>query len=123
MSEHHLNVPEEELGALPPDAFGPTPDPQYAMAVVLEQSGFGGANAAPVVARVFDKIVKNQVPAALTIPEYVQCSALIRAQDDAASTSTTSSTTSTTAPRSNGAATTTSTTTAPPPVVDGKPCS
>jgi penicillin-binding protein 2 len=34
-------------------AFGPTSSPQYAVAVVMEQSGFGASAAAPVARRIF----------------------------------------------------------------------
>ena len=35
-------------------AFGPLPAPQYAISVVLEESGFGGTAAAPVARALFD---------------------------------------------------------------------
>ena len=35
-------------------AFGPVPAPRYAVAVVLEESGFGGVAAAPVARKLFD---------------------------------------------------------------------
>jgi penicillin-binding protein 2 len=35
-------------------AFGPTTDPQYAVTIVLEESGFGGTAAAPVARALFD---------------------------------------------------------------------
>nr|MDQ6910498.1 penicillin-binding protein 2 [Actinomycetota bacterium] len=35
-------------------AFGPTQAPEYAVSVVMEQSGFGAAAAAPVARRIFD---------------------------------------------------------------------
>jgi penicillin-binding protein 2 len=35
-------------------AFGPVQAPQYAMSVLLEESGYGGAVAAPVARRLFD---------------------------------------------------------------------
>jgi cell division protein FtsI/penicillin-binding protein 2 len=54
--------------------------PQYAMAVVLEQSGFGGANAAPVVAKVFDAIVEQRLTDPLTVDDYLRCVALSQAQ-------------------------------------------
>jgi len=38
-------------------AFGPTEDPRYAITVVLEESGFGAAAAAPVARRLFDHIL------------------------------------------------------------------
>ena len=45
-------------------AFGPTEDPQYSMAVIMEESGFGGRAAAPVVRNVLESIAVGSVPAA-----------------------------------------------------------
>lgn len=42
--------------------FGPWPEPRYAFAVVLEESGFGGVAAAPVVRRFFDWVVADADP-------------------------------------------------------------
>jgi penicillin-binding protein 2 len=42
-------------------AFGPAYAPQYSVAVVMEESGFGGANAAPVARRLFD-VLSGTVP-------------------------------------------------------------
>jgi penicillin-binding protein 2 len=36
--------------------FGPVPNPQYAVAVVLEQGGFGATTAAPVARRIFGQL-------------------------------------------------------------------
>ncbi len=35
-------------------AFGPVPDPRYEVAVIMEESGFGGTAAAPVARKLFD---------------------------------------------------------------------
>jgi penicillin-binding protein 2 len=37
-------------------AFGPAPAPKYAMAVFLEESGFGGTASAPVARALFDAL-------------------------------------------------------------------
>ena len=37
-------------------AFAPADNPQYAIAVVMEESGFGGTSAVPVARRVFDQL-------------------------------------------------------------------
>ncbi len=37
-------------------SFGPVPHPQYVVAVVMEESGFGGESAAPVARRIWDGI-------------------------------------------------------------------
>ena len=44
--------------------FGPRPEPRYLVAVVLEEAGFGGEAAAPVVRRVLEAIALNLVPEA-----------------------------------------------------------
>jgi cell division protein FtsI/penicillin-binding protein 2 len=38
-------------------AFGPVNDPRYAVTVVMEESGFGAAAAAPVARRIFDQVL------------------------------------------------------------------
>lgn len=40
-------------------------EPEYTIAVILEESGFGSKHAAPMVARLFDGISTDQVPRAL----------------------------------------------------------
>ena len=75
-------------------AFGPMPDPSkpntvnavpaYEMVVVLEQSGFGGANAAPVVADTLNKVFNNQVPKAYSDRVLAACAARTAAQIAAA---------------------------------------
>jgi penicillin-binding protein 2 len=42
-------------------AFGPLHDPQYAISVVMEEAGFGGAHAAPVARRILD-VLSGNVP-------------------------------------------------------------
>jgi penicillin-binding protein 2 len=44
-------------------AFGPAPAPQYAISVLLEESGYGGSVAAPVARRLFD-VLSGTVPLA-----------------------------------------------------------
>jgi penicillin-binding protein 2 len=75
-------------------AYGPSPDPakpntagvspRYAMSVVLEQSGFGGANAAPVVAKVFAKLFTNTVEKAYSERVLSACAVRTQAQIAAA---------------------------------------
>ena len=43
-------------------AFGPVYDPQYQVAVIMEESGFGGTAAAPVARKLFD-VFAGAVPA------------------------------------------------------------
>ncbi|MFM2274841.1 MAG: hypothetical protein RL211_713 [Pseudomonadota bacterium] len=43
-------------------AFAPADDPKIALAVIVENSGFGGSNAAPIARRVFDYWLLNQYP-------------------------------------------------------------
>ena len=47
-------------------AYGPADNPQYAMAVVLEEAGFGGRAAAPVVRQVLEAIATEAVPVAVS---------------------------------------------------------
>lgn len=42
--------------------FGPWPEPRYAFAVVIEQAGFGGEAAAPVIRRFLDAVVVGPPP-------------------------------------------------------------
>ena len=42
-------------------AFGPLPDPQYVVCVVIDQGGFGADAAAPVVRNIFDYLVAHPV--------------------------------------------------------------
>ena len=43
-------------------AFAPAEDPQIALAVVVENAGFGAAHAAPIARRVFDYLLLGQYP-------------------------------------------------------------
>ena len=43
-------------------AFAPAEDPKIALAVIVENSGFGAAHAAPIARRVFDYWLLNQYP-------------------------------------------------------------
>jgi penicillin-binding protein 2 len=71
-------------------AYGPAPDPskpntagavpRYAMSIVLEQSGFGGANAAPVVAKVFTKLFTNTVEKTYSERVLSACAARTQAE-------------------------------------------
>ena len=44
-------------------------EPEYVIAVVLEESGFGSRQAAPMVARLFDAIANDEIAPALTQSE------------------------------------------------------
>ena len=46
--------------------FGPLPQPRYVVAVLLEEAGFGGEAAAPVVRRVLEAVALDRVPEAST---------------------------------------------------------
>lgn len=53
-------------------AFAPVDDPRYTIVTVLEEAGFGGERAAPVVERVLRAIATDSVPAAVPIePDYI----------------------------------------------------
>lgn len=43
-------------------AFAPAEDPQVALAVIVENAGFGAASAAPIARRVFDYLLLGQYP-------------------------------------------------------------
>ncbi|NJM43028.1 MAG: penicillin-binding protein 2 [Brachymonas sp.] len=43
-------------------AFAPADNPQIALAVIVENSGFGAAHAAPIARRVFDYVLMGQYP-------------------------------------------------------------
>ena len=47
-------------------AMTPAQDPDYVMVAILEEAGFGSAVAAPMSARVLQKVVEDKVPEALT---------------------------------------------------------
>lgn len=71
-------------------AFGPAPDPskpatagvapRYAVVVVLEQSGFGGKNAAPVAATLLQKVFTDRVPKAYSDRVLAACAARTQQQ-------------------------------------------
>jgi len=44
-------------------AFAPADDPKVALAMVVENAGFGAQNAAPIARRVFDFVLTGQYPA------------------------------------------------------------
>lgn len=52
-----------------PNYPGAIKEPEYTIAVILEEAGFGSKHAAPMVARLFDAIATDSVPRALTQDE------------------------------------------------------
>ena len=42
--------------------WGPNPEPEYVAVVILEEAGFGGQVAAPVVRKYFERIANGTVP-------------------------------------------------------------
>ena len=52
--------------------WGPNPDPEYVAVVILEEAGFGGQVAAPVIRNYFEMIARNSVPAYLSQAEKDQ---------------------------------------------------
>jgi penicillin-binding protein 2 len=56
-------------------AFGPEPESEYVVAIVLEEAGFGGEAAAPVVRRVLEPIATNTVAERLTDEELEELAA------------------------------------------------
>jgi penicillin-binding protein 2 len=58
-------------------AFGPVAEPKFAMSVFLEEAGFGSRSAAPLVARVMEKLVTETVEEAPTAAvSYARSAAL-----------------------------------------------
>ncbi|HJM99902.1 MAG TPA: penicillin-binding transpeptidase domain-containing protein, partial [Acidimicrobiales bacterium] len=58
-------------------AFGPVDEPKFAMSVFLEEAGFGSRSAAPLVARVMEKLVTETVEEAPTAAvSYARSAAL-----------------------------------------------
>lgn len=53
------NPPKQDNAAFA--AFGPWPNPEYAVVTYIEQAGLGGEGAAPVVARVFERIANGDI--------------------------------------------------------------
>ncbi len=51
--------------------FAPVPEPRYAFAVVMEESGFGGVAAAPVARRFFDWLLADQAAPPVSPPAAV----------------------------------------------------
>ena len=49
--------------------WGPNPEPEYVAVVILEEAGFGGSVAAPVVRRYFEQIAYGIVPRYLSVAE------------------------------------------------------
>jgi len=56
-------------------AITPAQDPEYVMVAMLEEAGFGSAVAAPMIARILERVVENTVPEALTIENRYAVSA------------------------------------------------
>ena len=58
-------------------AFGPVEAPTYALVAILEESGFGSSVAAPLAARVLEKVFEGTVPEApLAAERYARSAAL-----------------------------------------------
>lgn len=62
-------------------AYAPAHDPQYAVAVVLEEAGFGGRVAAPVIRELFQQIVDGTLPEPRTV-EQLQREQAVATEDD-----------------------------------------
>lgn len=61
-------------------AWGPTYDPRYVAAAVLEEAGFGGTAAAPIIARIFQAIANDAVPTAYNRAELAEQAAALAAE-------------------------------------------
>jgi penicillin-binding protein 2 len=89
-------------------AFGPNPNPSYLVLAVIDQGGYGAQAAAPLVRNIFDYILANEVPPAVTTPTPSHPASLTAPKTNPPQGS--PSTTTTTAPGGAGAPTTTATT-------------
>ncbi len=49
-------------------AFGPEPDPQYVVVVVVDHGGYGAVAAAPAVMNIFNYLVANPITASVQLP-------------------------------------------------------
>lgn len=67
-------------------AFGPNPNPDYVVAAVMEESGFGSSVAAPAVRRVLEPIATDTVPTVRTIDDLADLSRPAEAAEDAVET-------------------------------------
>jgi penicillin-binding protein 2 len=88
-----------------PDAwfvgFGPNPDPEYVVVVVVEHGGYGAQAAAPAVANIFNYLVANPIgPVQLPTPKVQPTKKPLKANTPPPAATTTSTTTppATTAP-------------------------
>ena len=54
--------------------YGPLPTPQYVGVAIMEEAGFGGDSAAPVIEKIFRCIATDTVPLALTVAEQEELS-------------------------------------------------
>ena len=55
--------------------YGPLTSPDYVGVAILEEAGFGGDSAAPVIEKIFRCIATDTVPLALTLAEQDELSA------------------------------------------------
>ena len=55
--------------------YGPLTSPEYVGVAILEEAGFGGDSAAPVIEKIFRCIATDTVPLALTVAEQDELSA------------------------------------------------
>jgi len=103
-----------------PDAwfvgFGPNPNPEYVVVVVVDHGGYGAQAAAPAVANIFNYLVANPIgPVQLPTPKVQPTKSPLKSNPPAGATTTT--TTTTTVPRpapTTTAPPATTTTTVPP---------
>jgi penicillin-binding protein 2 len=103
-----------------PDAwfvgFGPNPDPQYVVVVVVEHGGYGAQAAAPAVANIFNYLVANPIgPVQLPTPKVQPTKKPLKANTPPPAATTTSTTAPKAPPATTAPPPATTTTTAPPP--------
>jgi penicillin-binding protein 2 len=101
-----------------PDAwfvgFGPNPDPQYVVVVVIEHGGYGAQAAAPAVANIFNYLVANPIgPVQLPTPKVQPTKKPLRSNTPPPAATTTTTTTPPAPPATTAPAPTTTTAPAP----------
>jgi penicillin-binding protein 2 len=97
-------------------AFGPIPNPQYVVIVVVDHGGYGAQAAAPAVMNIFNYLVANPIGAVqLPTPKSPPSTTAAASNPPAGAGTTTTTTAPPTPTTSPPPATTTTTTTSPPP--------
>lgn len=87
-------------------AWGPVNNPQYVVAVVIDQAGYGASGAAPVVRKIYDYLLTHPVGPVQIPPAASVVQSTTAVSPAGATTTTTTSTTTTTQPTTSTTTTT-----------------